>query len=372
MFKTNCLLFLLTFLSISVLADSVETYSNLRFKSISTHEGLSQSSVLSIAQDAQGLVWMGTKDGLNRFDGYRFVAYKNVPNDNNSISNNEVIFLLPDKDGNLFVGTRGGGLNLFVKDENRFVRFDNLKTLDGTVTYIHRLNNGAIWVGTNQGLFLGVPDSTTKSGYHFANYSNKSVFLDQQGGLLAYDRDIVSVVSVYEMSEKQLLIGTFKGLFLFKKDDLSFVQVELGKQNNAKVNSIVADENNLIWVGTSEGLVRFTRTNNNELKLIPQNNQPEWKQLNSGWVERLLIDNEGDLWVGTRGAGIMLIDKKGMVSEFFTSNILSNKVGDNIINSLMIDRSDVLWMGTESKGVVTLDLKRKKFNHLDNHSYTGR
>ena len=372
MFKTNCLLFILAVLSVSVFADSVETYSNLRFKSFSTHEGLSQSSVLSIAQDAQGLVWMGTKDGLNRFDGYRFIAYKNVPNDNNSISNNEVIFLLPDKDGNLFIGTRGGGLNFFVKDENRFVRFDNLKTLDGTVTYIHQQSDGAIWVGTNQGLFLGIPDSSKNSGFHFSNFSNKSVFLDQQEGLLAYNRDIVSVVSVFEISENQFLIGTFRGLFLFKKNDLSFVQVELGKQNNAKVNSIVADHNNLIWVGTSEGLVRLSKSDNNDLKLLPQTQQPEWNQLNNGWVERLLIDKEGNLWVGTRGAGIMLIDNNGSVSEFYTSNMLSNKVGDNIINSLMIDRGEVLWMGTESKGVVTLDLNRKKFNHLDNHSASGR
>lgn len=364
-------LFFLIFL-VATKADNLETYSNLRFKGFSTHEGLSQSSVLSIAQDEQGFIWMGTKDGLNRFDGYNFISYKNEPENQNSISNNEVIFLLPDTEGNMFVGTRGGGLNYFVKDDNRFLRLESLKTQDGTVSTILQQPDRSIYVGTNLGLFLGLPDSLNQYQFQFSNFSNKSVYLDFHGRLLSYDRDIVSVVSVNKIDDQTFLIGTFKGLFIFKKNDLSFTQVNIGTRNKAKINTIVTDRNNVFWVATSEGLIRLNLNENNQFIELPDNISPTWSRLNTGWVEKLLIDSEGNVWAGTRGAGIILIDQSDHVTDYFTSNMLSNRVGDNIINSMLIDRTGVLWMGTESRGVVTLDLNRKKFNHLENHTESGR
>ena len=86
-FKTLNLIILVLF-SFRASGTEKETFSNLRFNSISTHEGLSQSSVLSITQDEQGFIWIGTKDGLNRFDGYSFTTYKNKIDNPNSISNN--------------------------------------------------------------------------------------------------------------------------------------------------------------------------------------------------------------------------------------------------------------------------------------------
>lgn len=369
---------LLTFLIIIICSafdtsgNNTETYSNLRFKAFSTHEGLSQSSVLSITQDAQGFIWMGTKDGLNRYDGYNFITFKNQSDNQHSISNNEIIYLTADQKGNLFVGTRGGGLNYYIKDENRFLRFEGLRTMDGTVSTVMQQPDGSIWVGTNLGLFYGSPDSTREHHFNFSNFSNKSVYLDTNGALLPYDRAVFSVVTVRKLNNHTYLVGTYKGLFIFKMNDYSFTQIDLGMLNNAKINSMVMDQQGLLWVATSEGMIKLEIIDDKVISTIPLNNNPKWKKLNISWIESLICDHEGNIWAGTRGAGIIQIDKDGEVTDYFNNKTLSNQIGDNIINSLLIDRTGVLWMGTESRGAVTLDLNRKKFNHLENNTETGR
>ena len=370
--KVIILLFLLL-TQISAFSSETETYSNLRFKSFSTHEGLSQSSVLAITQDAQGFIWIGTKDGLNRFDGYNFVTFKNQANDPKSISNNEVIFLSGDSLGNIFIGTRGGGLNYFIKDENRFMHYDGLKTMDGTVNCVLQNADGTIWVGTSEGLYKGIPDSTKAFNYRFTNFSKKSVYLNSKESLLPYDRSVISVVTLKKLNNDALLIGTYKGFFLFREKDLSFNQIDLGTLNKAKVNSMVWDHSNFLWVATSEGLVKLKVGKEKVVSSYLFNNEnPIWKKLNAGWVENLICDFGGNLWIATRGAGVIIVDENGKLSDYVNDNSSSDRIGDNIINSLMIDRTGILWMGTESRGVITLDLNRKKFNHLENKTKTGK
>ncbi|MBN2806541.1 MAG: response regulator [Prolixibacteraceae bacterium] len=350
-----------------------ETFSNLRFKSFSTQEGLSQSSVLSITQDAQGFIWMGTKDGLNRLDGYNFRTFKNELENQHSLSNNEIIFLSGDSLGNLFIGTRGGGLNKFLKNENRFIRYEHLDTPDGTVSTVLQSPDGTLWVGTTQGLFHGVPVAGEDHQYEFSNFSSKSVFLNADGNLLPYERTFYSAVTIRQLDNIHYLVGTETGLFLFNPIDLSFTLIDLEHLNIAKINSMAWDLHKQLYVATSEGLVKLVFEGTRVVsKHFFRNTDPKWAALKVSWVESLICDQEGNLWIGTRGSGVVIIDKDGNFTEYNNDNAFSNQLGDNIINALMIDHSGVLWIGTESKGAVTLDLNRKKFNHLENNSETGR
>jgi signal transduction histidine kinase/ligand-binding sensor domain-containing protein/DNA-binding response OmpR family regulator len=349
-----------------------ESFSNLQFNTFSTQQGLSQSSVLSITQDPSGFIWMGTKDGLNRFDGYKFRTYKTEQNDSNSLSNNEVNFLNSDSLGNIFIGTRGGGLNYFISDENRFKKYENLKIVDGTVNSVSQCNDGSILVGTSDGLFKGIPDSVEQFAYHFTNLSKNSVYLGSNNKLLPYDRLSVSVVTTKKIINKKVIVGTFKGLFVFDGADLSFTQVDIGELNDAKITSMVWDHDSLLWVGTSEGLaqVKFERNIIETVSVL--NNSPKWKATNATWVEKIIRDSSGDIWIATRGAGLIMWDSNDNIHNYYNNPALSSNIGDNIINSLLIDNSGILWIGTESRGVVTLDLFRKKFNHLENYTETGR
>lgn len=371
--KRKLILTLLLLPMITVLfAFEKESYSNLRFKNYSTHEGLSQSSVLSITQDAEGFIWMGTKDGLNRFDGYRFITYKNAPDDSASLSNNEVIFLSTSVTGNLFIGTRGGGLNYYIKNENRFIRMNQLNLMDGTVSHVEQRDDNSILVCTSQGLFKGVPVPNNSNQYNFTNLSKNSAYLDAKGALLPYDRSAISMVTLQSISKHSYLAGSFKGLFIFNEKDLSFTQVDLGILNVAKINSLEYDLKGRIWVGTSEGMAILNIEGEIVSKVEILNDAPEWSIPGTSWIEKVLCDHDGNIWAATRGAGVVLIDPSGNLSDHFADQSFASQVGDNIINSMLIDTNGILWLGTESRGAVTLDLFRKKFNHLEINSVSGQ
>src|SRR5512138_385324 len=96
---------------------------SLRFEQITVNDGLSQNGVLAILQDRQGYLWVGTQDGLNRYDGYGFTHFKNDPTNPNSISYNSITSLYEDREGDLWIGTRGGGLNRYDAETGTFIRF---------------------------------------------------------------------------------------------------------------------------------------------------------------------------------------------------------------------------------------------------------
>src|SRR5215813_7769462 len=107
---------------LSVLVSISTRAQNLRFEHISTQEGLSQSNVNCIFQDSRGFIWVGTRDGLNRYDGYRFIVYNNNPKDSSSLSDDFVADVVEDKSGNLWIATKNG-LNEFDRNTGSFKHY---------------------------------------------------------------------------------------------------------------------------------------------------------------------------------------------------------------------------------------------------------
>ena len=106
-----------------MLAQPVSGQDNVRFKRLTIEDGLSQSSVDALAQDHSGFLWVGTEDGLNRYDGYTFKKYRNDPEDPGSISNNNICVSSWTVTGHLWVGTYSGGLNRYDPATETFTRF---------------------------------------------------------------------------------------------------------------------------------------------------------------------------------------------------------------------------------------------------------
>ncbi|MBN2116487.1 MAG: hypothetical protein JW730_07950 [Anaerolineales bacterium] len=146
--------------------------SAVRFEHITVQDGLSQNAALAIFQDRRGFLWIGTQDGLNRYDGYSFTTFKQDADNPASISHNSILSIAEDRDGLLWIGTWGGGLNRFDPATEKFTAYrhipdDPSSLSNDTVTSILEDSNGVLWVGTLDGLNRFNPQN---NGFdHFGN-----------------------------------------------------------------------------------------------------------------------------------------------------------------------------------------------------------
>src|ERR1700744_4816081 len=120
----------------------------LKFSHIGTEVGLSANNVTCILRDRQGFMWFGTRDGLNRYDGYDFDVYKNIPEDSTSLSSNFVTSIMEDRNGDIWVGTWGGGLDRFDMEKRHFIRYGGIVHSD-FINALLQDSEGRILVGSN-------------------------------------------------------------------------------------------------------------------------------------------------------------------------------------------------------------------------------
>src|ERR1700721_2750387 len=129
---------------------------HLSFEHLGTAQGLSQSNVICSLQDSRGFMWFGTREGLNKYNGYTFTVYKNETGNDKSLSNNLINAIVEDAEGNLWIATWGGGLDRFDRMTEQFRHFrhnpaDPRSLSSNLVLALLRDSRGSIWVGTEDG-----------------------------------------------------------------------------------------------------------------------------------------------------------------------------------------------------------------------------
>lgn len=292
----SCLYLLYSGLSYSQTRD-------LKFKRLTTNEGLSQSHVSAIIKDSRGFMWFGTEDGLNKYDGYKFTQYKHDQNNKASIIDNYVQAIMEDGSGNLWIGTDSG-----------LDRFDR-----ATNTFIHYPNN-------------------------HLTYAVRSVFMD---------------------SKNRIWLGTSKGLYLFNAANGSYKKfTHADKNTNSLVNDfiyqVIEDNNGWLWIGTDDGLYHFNPQNGKFIRYAhdPANNS----SIGASWVKAVYKDSKGNIWAGTHGGGLALYDsKKNSFINFKNNPNNSNSIAHNDILSILDSGDGKLWIGTENGGISVLDYPANKF-----------
>lgn len=341
---------------------------NHTFRTAFSTNGLSQSSVLSIVQDDKGFLWIGTKDGLNRYDGYEFVVYKYNTSDKNTISNNEISSLAVQDDKYLWIGTRSGGINRFELSTGKIERYSNL-TYDDLIRGIYYSPNGKLWAGTSEGLFL-YKESDNGVG-EFVNISANAKYYNPSGDKIHELRKNIAVVSIFSLDNNTLLIGAEEGLFEYKIDKNIFQFVSESTMTKSVFTKIIQDSKGDVWASSYDGVFHLSKNIlTNKYDVVEYNNSQSDvdKRLQVNWVEDMVEDFDGNIWLATRGSGVVIIKNNKIAKTYNYSPDNESVFSDNLINSLLIDRTGVLWVGTESNELLKADLFGKRFKTIKSNS----
>ena len=380
--KINIILILVCIFSCLKISTS---YANIResfnFKNITIEDGLSQSTVETIYQDSKGYIWIGTNDGLDRYNGYEFKHYKHDKYDKNSIANNYIVDIIEDKNGYIWVSTIVGlsrinpdkdeiknyyskedsgnlsnsnlwqilctkdnrliastidGLNVYDKNKDKFTRI-LYKEGELPSQYIYSLEediNGHIWVGTDNGL----------------------VELDKDLNIVKSYQDAIEdsdVYNVYDDSKGNIWVCTLdNGLFKINLDDNS---VENYKNNNSKISipsnnvrDIISDSEGKLWIATDKGLCTFDYEREEFITYNKKSYQSN--SLIDDEIFCLLKDSSGLIWIGTY-SGISRFNPNSNFTHFKLDPYEDNSISGNVIHGIYEDDDKTLWIGTNESGV---------------------
>ncbi len=341
---------------------------NLKFEHFSTKEGLSQSNVLCQLQDSRGFMWFGTRDGLNKYDGYKFTVYKTDPKNTNSISNSFINDIVEDKDGNLWMATWGGGVSKWIRSKNIFIRFrhdanDPTSISSNLVTSLAIDKNGYLWAGTEEGGLNRFDPKTNRF----------STFLSETKGKKISDRFISDIL---EDHDGNLWIGTRNGGLNFMNPKTKEIRSFSHKPDTSSISSndvgiIFEDSRQNLWIGTrGGGLNKFDRKT--ETFTFYRHNELDENSLASDVLYSMEEDETGKLWIGTENGGLSVFDPTTQTFHNYTYDEIDNSsIGHNSIYCILQDNKQNMWLGTFSAGVSFLNRDANKFGHYKHSANPG-
>ena len=327
----------------------------LRFVHYGLEEGLSQSSILTLSQDNLGFLWIGTQDGLNRFDGYSFKTFRPAPNNPDALNGGEILSIVQSADGALWIGTNGG-LNRYDPVTGKFRHWihddrnpDSL--INDIVQAIHQDSRGMLWIGTRKG--LDQFDPATGKFMHLT-----------LPGKPSKEESAYWINSIYEDGNGILWLGTNDGLIRYDTANQKFqlYQNESKEETSIsfdEVTSISEDQNGMLWIGTHLGLNKLDPTSGRFTRFL--HSDSDSASLADNYIQVTYVDRAGQLWVGTRN-GLDRFDAGDQQFIHYQSDSSDPaSLSDSNIFSVFEDRSGVLWVGTYGGGLNLHDRNQDQF-----------
>ena len=381
---------------------------SVRFERISLEDGLSQSFVYAIAQDSKGYLWIGTQEGLNRFDGHDFTVFAHDSGDSKSISDETIRAMLVDRSGTLWLGTDAGGLSRYDAERQQFTNYlhvadDPSSIGSNRIRVIYEDRSGALWIGTD-GAGLDRFDPVSETFTHFPpdpsaassisgahvwsilQRDDGSLWVATDGGLsrfdpgtstfinYAHDPDDASSLSdsrlrvLYEDSEKSLWIGTEAGglnrykdetrsfdRFVYDPDDASSISAN-------QVNTIFQDDQGVLWIGTVNGLNAWNPETSGFERYV--NDPVDPHSLSHNNVLSLFQDRGGVIWIGTYDGLNKWNPIARAMLHYRNDPDDARSLNENTVTSFAEDRDGKLWVGTFGGGLNLLDPGTGRFEHI--------
>jgi ligand-binding sensor domain-containing protein/signal transduction histidine kinase len=332
-------------------------------------QSISDNAITAILEDRSGIIWIGTsRGGLNKINHqkHKFRHYTHMPDNPNSLSDKVVTAICEDDSTNLWVGTAGGGLNKLMRDpvnpfKDRYLQFkhnpdDPHSISHNYVSSIYEDQSGNLWVGTAGG-GLNLFDRKTKrfKNYRYDPHASKSI-----------SGDIVN--TIMEDQYGQLWIGTSNGLSKFDRFTERFTQYRHEMNNpyslsNNEVWAIYEDsysQGKTLWIGTrAGGLNKFDRKNEQFVRYIRDFDDPF--SLNNPAILSIYQDKAGTLWFGTYSGGLNKFNRETEQFTFFTER---DGLANNMIFGILEDQQGNLWLST-NKGISKFNPRENTFRNYD-------
>ncbi|MCB8995340.1 MAG: hybrid sensor histidine kinase/response regulator, partial [Bacteroidales bacterium] len=369
-----------------------------RFEHLDTRNGLSQNSVLSIYCDKKGYLWLGTMDGLNRYDGYSFKIYKAAPGEKNVLTNNRIVNIWEDLRGFLWVKTHDGYLHYLDESIDKFTSFPKYQDSDeeknSEITGFCQFNKNEIWLGTsNSGVYKLKYDSAIND-YRVSHFisrgvnqisnnkvnwilkdSNDDLWIGTQQGLnLLESKDnqsenynfqhffVESGFTAASQLGDEVYFGTGKkGLIVYNLNKRVFATISArpGGLPGNEINIVKSGKNNILIIGTeNSGLSLYDPETGNFSSFMAKNPS----------IKSVFEDRSGMLWVNTVRFGISRIDPKNKTEKYFklTPAEIESLVDDER-QYIYQDKSDRIWIGLHGAGLALYNPETESFEFFRNN-----
>lgn len=331
------------------------------FENIDSGSGLSQVVVLAIAQDQDGFIWIGTQDGLNRYDGYEFRVYRGLQGEPGALPDSYITALCADSKGVLWVGSLGGGLSYYDRPSDTFrVGGAPVGAVGGlsskTVRVIYPDRSGVLWVGTSNGLNRMNPDGS------FFVYNARS---GAQGALRGND-----IRAIYEDSDGVLWIGAADGgLSRMNRDSGTFITFLRQPDNpdtlcDNRVSSICESRSGELWIGSAGGVSLFNRRNESFVNYSRK--APAGRVLSDDEINYVFEDQRsGNLWICTNSGGMDIIGPDKTPSlNISGADASPGNLPSSRLFTVYRDKTGIFWVGS-FMGVAKYNPERLRFFQPD-------
>jgi ligand-binding sensor domain-containing protein/serine phosphatase RsbU (regulator of sigma subunit) len=332
------------------------------FKNFTVENGLPQSQVLCVFQDASGKLWIGTnQEGVARYDGNMFENIKEI----NGLANNVVYSITQGNEGNLYMGT-GNGLSVY--DGKTFKNYTTEKGLSHNgVVKVFKDKKGKILLGTGKGVCVlegdtvipfkldSVLDNSTVFNIVEDNKGN-TWFCTIQNGLFLFSGGKIKnyntanglksngVYSIIQRGTENYWIATHEGLYNLENEKITQVKVP-GTINDITFYDFCKDDVGNLWIGSSEGVFKYR---NGEFSKFKKSNG-----LVDNNIWKVIQDREGNMWFASKTNGLSKLSSE----MFYSYNILRDSLPDDNIEAVFQDTSGLYWIGSK-RGATTFDGKK--------------
>lgn len=308
---------------------------SVRFRSFGIRQGLSQSTARALVQDGHGYIWIGTQDGLNRFDGYEFRAFHRGRDDANSLSDNHITALELASDGRIWVGTIAGGVNLFdpaLEATERFLPGAASGLRGQQIVDLATDTSGQLWV------------ATTGGGLHLFDPGKRQfqwLELPQLTGTLR---------ALHALRDGRLLVGSNRGLFVLDRQrHLQSIEPQ-GLQLPLNVWGMTEDSRGQVHVGLADaGLLSLDAQW--QVLRHARHDPADPQSLPDDQVRALLVARSGELWIGTmNGVAVQRPGQDDFLVWRYDGADQATIAGNRVV-ALLEDRDGLLWFGSWTGGI---------------------